>query len=291
MPSSPTLARRLGYAVLSSKDLDRDIDYYTRIVGLSLAYRTSRHAHLTTTYGLPALTLEGDGLNGLRAVAFQVAPDEELSVISAALGDLGIAVQRHTDPTPGVAEAISFNDPDGNRVELFSSFNFAKPSLAHGGIMPLKLGHVACKSRQAQRLVRFYSETLGFRLSDWREGQVYFLRCNPDHHTLNFLQADEQIIEHVAFELRDGAEVTRACDVLAANRVRLNWGPSRHFIGHNFACYHYLQDGYRIELYAELDQLKDEALGFYEPRPWHQEQPQRPRAWGSEFSKNYWGSH
>ena len=54
MPSSPTLARRLGYAVLSSKDLDRDIDYYTRIVGLSLAYRTSRHAHLTTTYGLPA---------------------------------------------------------------------------------------------------------------------------------------------------------------------------------------------------------------------------------------------
>jgi catechol 2,3-dioxygenase-like lactoylglutathione lyase family enzyme len=240
---------------------------------------------------LPALTLESDGQTGLKAIAFQIAPQEELSAISMALGDLGIRAQRQTDRALAVAEAISFDDPDGTRVELFSEFRFAKPSLTHGGIMPLKLGHVACKSRQAKELVQFYSATLGFRLSDWREGQVYFLRCNPDHHTLNFFQAEERVLEHVAFELRDGAEVTRACDVLAANRVRLNWGPSRHFIGHNFACYHYVQDGYRIELYAELDQIKDETLGFYEPRPWHQEQPQRPRAWGDEFSKNYWGSH
>jgi len=31
-----------------------------------------------------------------------------------------------------------------------------------------------------------------------------------------------------------------------------------------------------IELYAELDQMKDEELGYWDPRPWHRDRPQRP---------------
>jgi len=33
------------------------------------------------------------------------------------------------------------------------------------------------------------------------------------------------------------------------------------------------------ELYTELDQMKDEALGYFDPRPWHRDQPQRPKVW------------
>jgi hypothetical protein len=38
-----------------------------------------------------------------------------------------------------------------------------------------------------------------------------------------------------------------------------------------------------------MDQMKDEALGYFDPRPWHQDRPQRPKVWGPDTLRNYWG--
>src|SRR4029077_18021975 len=35
--------------------------------------------------------------------------------------------------------------------------------------------------------------------------------------------------------------------------------------------------------------MHDEELGFFEPRPWHQDRPQRPKVWGEETPSNWWG--
>ena len=156
-------------------------------------------------------------------------------------------MDRRSHASPMISDSISFKDPVGTGIELFSSFCFAAQGKMHPGILALKLGHVAFLTPQSKTLVQFYRDLLGFRLSDWRDDTAYFLRCNPDHHTLNFFQSDEQRVEHIAFEMRDAADVTRACDVLATGNIPLDWGPSRHFIGHNFACYHYGPDRYRIE--------------------------------------------
>lgn len=288
--SGLSVVRRLSHLTLSTNDLERDLDYYTEVLGLSLVDRDRGQAHLATFQGLPALALEADGRKGVRRIAFQAAPSTDLERLGETLKEQGIDAERRNEPRPMTTTCLSFKDPDGTDVELIRAFDFAPRGKTQRSIMPLKVGHVAFLTRDVQRLVRFYRETLGFRLSDWRENAAYFLRCNPDHHTLNFFQSSEQRVEHIAFELRDAAEVTRACDTLAMANIRLDWGPSRHFIGHNFACYHYVRDGFRVELYAELDQMKDEELGFFEPRPWHQDHPQKPRAWTSDFTKNYWGA-
>ena len=44
-----------------------------------------------------------------------------------------------------------------------------------------------------------------------------------------------------------------------------------------------------MELYCELDQMKDEAFGYFEPRPWHQDQPQKPKVWPADTLGSYWG--
>jgi hypothetical protein len=67
--------------------------------------------------------------------------------------------------------------------------------------------------------------------------------------------------------------------MLARAGIPLVWGPLRFGPGHNLAAFHRNADGQIIELYAELDQLKDEELGVFEPRPWHRFQPLRPRVW------------
>jgi hypothetical protein len=42
-------------------------------------------------------------------------------------------------------------------------------------------------------------------------------------------------------------------------------------------------------LFAQLDQM-NEALGYFEPRPWHRDRPQRPKLWTPDpNAANYWG--
>ncbi len=95
-------------------------------------------------------------------------------------------------------------------------------------------------------------------------------------------------IHHIAFEVRDWSDIKRACDMLA-QQIKLAWGPLRHIIGHNIAIYHKNPDGVMIELFCDLDQMHDEELGFFEPRPWHQDRPQRPKVWGDGTLSNWWG--
>ena len=90
-------------------------------------------------------------------------------------------------------------------------------------------------------------------------------------------------------EVKDWAEIQRACEWLARNGVHLVWGPGRHIIGHNIAIYHSNADKVRVEFFCEMDLMKDEALGYFDPRPWHQDRPQRPKVWGPDTLRNYWG--
>jgi hypothetical protein len=130
---------------------------------------------------------------------------------------------------------------------------------------------------------------LGFRVSDWRGDYFVFMRCNTDHHTVNFIIDEEPQLHHIAFEVVDWAEIRKACDYLAHNKVQLAWGPGRHIIGHNVAIYHRNPDLVRVEIFTEMDQMKDEDLGYFDPRPWHQEFPLYPKMHGPETLRNYWG--
>ena len=71
--------------------------------------------------------------------------------------------------------------------------------------------------------------------------------------------------------------------------VPIAWGPARLGPGHNIAVFHRNPDDQLIELYCELDQMKDEALGYFDPRPWHRDRPQRPKVWEGETARMIWG--
>ena len=130
---------------------------------------------------------------------------------------------------------------------------------------------------------------LGFRVSDWMGDFFSFLRCGADHHTINLMRTEQNRHFHTAFELRDWAHMQTACDFLSLNGYKLLWGPGRHGIGHNLFAYHRAPNGLITELFAELDQMNEE-LGYFEPRPWHRDRPQRPKVWTPDpNASNYWG--
>jgi hypothetical protein len=128
------------------------------------------------------------------------------------------------------------------------------------------------------------------RVSDWMGDYFSFLRCGPDHHTINLVETGKNQHFHTAFELRDWAHMQTACDLLSKNGYKVIWGPGRHGIGHNLFTYHRGPNGLITELFAELDQMKDEALGYFEPRPWHRDNPRRPKTWPkTPKAANLWG--
>ena len=96
-------------------------------------------------------------------------------------------------------------------------------------------------------------------------------------------------MHHVAFEMRDAAHLHNACDLLGQKRIEIIWGPVRHGPGHNVAAYHINPDQQMVEFFAELDRMTDEEDGFFDPRPWHRDQPQRPKIWDPNLQRDMWG--
>jgi catechol 2,3-dioxygenase-like lactoylglutathione lyase family enzyme len=280
---------RVGHATFTTPDLERQVAYYSDVLGLIVTERDKNRAFLATRTGYEVIALERGDAATLTRLSFQVAPDADFAAYARELSGHGIKSEQRNGISPGAARALTFTDVKGTVLELYSDYTFAKDDGAQTAISPLKLGHVAHRVDDVQKTVKFYTDVLGFRVSDWHGDYFAFLRCGTDHHTVNFVHNEKPQLHHIAFEVRDWSELHRSSDFLARKGVHLVWGPQRHIIGHNIAAYHRDPDYIRVELYCEMDQMSNEALGYFDPRPWHQDRPQVPKVWPDDTLRSYWG--
>ena len=280
---------RAGHATFTTPDLDKQVDYYSNVLGMIVTERTKDRAFVATCTGLEAIAVERGTKADLTRLSFQAAPDTDFDAFARKLSGHGIKSEMRSGISPGVAKALVFTDIKGTLIEIYSEYEFQKDDGKPAIITPLKLGHIAHRVDDVQKAAKFYTEVLGFRASDWLSDTFVFLRCGADHHTVNFVVDPVPQLHHIAFEVKDWAEIHRANDHLAQHNIQLVWGPGRHIIGHNVAAYHRNSDYIRVELFCEMDQMKDEALGYFDPRPWHQDRPQKPKTWPKGTLRNYWG--
>jgi catechol 2,3-dioxygenase-like lactoylglutathione lyase family enzyme len=281
-------ARRIAHLTLETPELDRQLDHYERVIGLKTIHRDANAIHLATKLGQLAMILKPGEATNCTSVAFEIAPNVSLDDAARELSAHGLPSEKHSDAYPGVATLIAFKDPKGSVVELFANSAFRTPETV-GGVAPHKLGHLAFVVDDPKKMAEFYSQVLGFRVSDWVEDFFVFMRCGPDHHTVNFLRGPTTKMHHLAFELRDAAHLIESCEVLGQNAITILWGPVRHGPGHNIATYHRDAAGQIIELFAELDRMPDEELGYFDPKPWHSDRPQFPKVWPKNQRRDVWG--
>ena len=231
---------------------------------------------------------QGSGPARLTGIAFQIAPEEPAGVIRR-LESHGLPAELRTDDQPGIGRLVRTINPDGVAIDLFSEFQFGDIPPGGRGIDPHKLSHVAALCPDIGKTMSFYTDVLGFRFSDAIGDVFYFLRCGSDHHTINLLAGDRAALQHVAFAVADMGHIGRTCDVLARGGIETLWGPVRHGAGHNLAVYHRDPEGQIVEFCAALDVMSNEALGFFDPRPWHADRPQRPKVWDPREGAVVWG--
>src|SRR5262252_9785438 len=100
--------KRTGHSTLTTPDIGRMVDYFTRIVGLSLIAREKDRAILATKSGLEAIALERGDAAGAPRLSFQIAPGSDLGAIATQRTQAGIKSERRHDLTPGIREALTF---------------------------------------------------------------------------------------------------------------------------------------------------------------------------------------
>jgi catechol 2,3-dioxygenase len=125
-----------------------------------------------------------------------------------------------------------------------------------------KIGHVVLNVSDLERSVRFYTQVLGFRVSDVytpdiAPGGMVFMRCNADHHGVALVgklagQSPSAELNHLAFEVGTLDEVLRAREHLEKHGVAIDF-EGRRRAGVQIAVEFRDPDGHRLEIFWGLD--------------------------------------
>jgi 2,3-dihydroxybiphenyl 1,2-dioxygenase len=108
-----------------------------------------------------------------------------------------------------VKDLVVFADPAGNRLEAFHGAETAtepfKPGRSISGFRtgPLGMGHAVLTADRLDAVAPFYTDILGFRLSDYilRPFKAYFFHINARHHSLAFIETGTNGVHHLMVEL------------------------------------------------------------------------------------------
>jgi len=141
-----------------------------------------------------------------------------------------------------------------------------------------KIGHVVLNVKDVEKSTEFYTQVLGFRVSDtypesMMPGRMVFLRFNHDHHGVALVGGSEREVDntemhHMAFQVETLDEVFRARDYLEKINVHIEFSGRRR-AGCQVAVEFRDPDGHFLEIYCLLDQVgpDEEARPAEEWRP------------------------
>jgi catechol 2,3-dioxygenase len=131
-----------------------------------------------------------------------------------------------------------------------------------------KLGHVVVQVSDLERSLTFYTQILGFKVSDvypeaMQPGGFAFLRCNTDHHCLALVgagagQSKHLELHHMAFEVATLEEVFLVRERLRAHNIPLSF-EGRRRAGCQISVEFQDPDSHCIEIYWGIDQVGSEG--------------------------------
>lgn len=263
----------IRYVRLGTRDLTSADRFAREVVGLEFVreeagaryYRSDDRDH-TLVY------FEGDPAD--HTVAFEVRDANALQAAGDALANAGYFVQAASAEQAEqrhVREAVRFNDPSGNRIELVvrphasGQRYFASRDAGITGF-----SHVGLCTMDAPRDERFWTSMLSARVSD-RIGDAALLRIDPVHHRVALFPTTHAGVQHINHQVASIDDVMRAYYHLRERGVRIVFGPGRHPTSGAVFLYFEGPDGMVFEYSTGVRLIAPEEEASYQPRQFPRE--------------------
>ena len=128
-----------------------------------------------------------------------------------------------------------------------------------------KLGHVVYEVSDVARSTAFWTEIMGFHVSDRNEFGMVFLNCAGDHHTIALVPSPGRAksaklgegslqIHHWAMEVDSMETLFKARDFLKSRGIEITY-EGRRGPGGNPGVEFKDPDGFSVEIYYGMDQI------------------------------------
>lgn len=267
---------RIDHVCLRVADLAEAAERWVREFGLHEVARSAERVQLACDDEPCAVELIPGSPVGLDHVAYELARGCSLEQARSHLVQFGTSVEE-------VDSGLMTSDADGFGIQILAYREpasrltpHARPGVNPAVGHPRKLGHVNFLTGDIGAQLRFYTEGLGMRLTDWLGDGGAWLHINTDHHVMALIDKGAPHFHHLAFDLIDIGQMRVALDHLGRHGRWLGWGPTRHGVGGNIASYvRIVEEECFVELYCDMEKLERD----HEPRRWPD----------NRYSSNTWG--
>jgi 2,3-dihydroxybiphenyl 1,2-dioxygenase len=276
----------LGYIGICSSRLDDWSSYATRLLGMQQVDRAGAVRAFRMDDRKQRLVVTGDDADGLGFLGWEVASAAALDALAGRLDAHGVEVQyapRALADERHVTDLIVFNDPAGNRVEVFHGPAVAsdpfKPGRPISGFRTgaLGMGHAVLHVENTEPLLAFYRDLLGFRVSDYalKPYALYFFHINGRHHSFAMVGSGKRGMHHFMVELCSLDDVGQGYDLAQLEDGRVAYTLGRHTNDYMTSFYTHSPSGFFVE-YGWGGRVIDP--GAWQPHETHD----GPSFWGHE---------
>lgn len=252
------LLRSLGYIAVATRDDERWAEFASGLLGMQVADRDSRGFALRTDARAGRLFVERKDADRVAAMGWEVADGDALGVLAARLSDAGCPVRAGSGSEAEqrrVTALLIAQDPVGNRIEFFhGAIDGTAPFVPGRAISgfrtgSLGLGHVVLTARSLDTLLPFYTDLLGFRLSDYalRPFKAYFFHLNSRHHSFAVIETGVDGFHHLMVELQSLDDVGQGYDRAQLEEQRVAVTLGRHSNDHMTSFYARTPSGFMVE--------------------------------------------
>jgi 3,4-dihydroxy-9,10-secoandrosta-1,3,5(10)-triene-9,17-dione 4,5-dioxygenase len=241
--------KSLGYITISTADIDRWRQFAFGILGFAEGKGPDESAlYLRMDERAARLIVVPGETDRVLTIGWEVRDRPALQRVKSALDVAGVPFkQLSVDEveTRRVEEAITFEDPAGNAIEVFHGAVLdhspvITPFGARFVTADQGLGHVVVPATDPNGLFDFYTEILGFRSrgtfrvplpKEFGPVRVRFLGVNERHHSLAIVPAAHQRdprLVHIMVEVDTIDAVGRALDRINSEGFQLSSTLGRH---------------------------------------------------------------
>lgn len=248
----------LGYLGARSNQTDQWSHLASRLLGLqqvdkggnTIAFRMDDHKQ--------RFVVTDEAGDSLAFIGWEVEHKDDLTTYASKLENAGHAVELGNTALCDqrcVAQLVAFNDPDGNRIELFHGPELCtepfKPGRPISGFKtgPVGMGHAVLHVKDAQSLVPFYRDILGFALSDFglQPVPLYFFHVNERHHSFAIVGSGRSGFHHFMVEYQNLDDVGQGYDLAQLEKDRIAYTLGRHTNDYMTSFYANTPSGFFIE--------------------------------------------